>query len=395
MTTSAIEVRIPADIPTTIGEGARNVTLTRLAGALRAQGLGGDALLEALQHENQARCVPPLPEREVWSIAQSVGRYEPGEQRYREPNIRTRYASKQANKQASREWPTLEAPPEAWQERARAFARYAQGQLWQMPRALKYLRDRGLTDDTIRRAGLGWNPKDLRDSGSRWGLSGGSVWLSGGWVIPNESGGVGMYGHFGPRIMWGVNVRRPDGAEPKYMCVRGSKRKVYGLDWIGHHSDLVLVEGEFDALLLAQEVPVIISVIALGGSENRPDIDSLRVLAGFRRWWLALDADEAGRNADAEVCEMTERARTLSMPRQDCNDVTDLWRAGEDLVPWIVSQVGPQDNGDYVRWAEHYMDTVEDEVFESGADTTPPVARVWHALLQRYDRVRQSVWRAD
>ena len=68
----------PSPIPDKITEGVRNDTLFRLAAALRAKGLGKEAIQAALLVENRARCQPPLPEDEVRSIAGSVGRYLPG-----------------------------------------------------------------------------------------------------------------------------------------------------------------------------------------------------------------------------------------------------------------------------------------------------------------------------
>lgn len=56
-------------------DGERNNGLTRLAGIMVARGLDPDELLTALMHENEMRCDPPLPEREVEHIARSVERY--------------------------------------------------------------------------------------------------------------------------------------------------------------------------------------------------------------------------------------------------------------------------------------------------------------------------------
>lgn len=65
----------PVDGP--IIEGARNSTLTSLAGSMRRRGMTEAAILAALKADNEARCVPPLPEPEVRRIARSVARYEP------------------------------------------------------------------------------------------------------------------------------------------------------------------------------------------------------------------------------------------------------------------------------------------------------------------------------
>jgi hypothetical protein len=62
-----------------IPDGTRNATLTRLAGAMRHQGMTSNELHVALAAVNAARVVPPLSDNEVRAIAESVGRYAPGE----------------------------------------------------------------------------------------------------------------------------------------------------------------------------------------------------------------------------------------------------------------------------------------------------------------------------
>lgn len=60
-----------------IPEGQRNAVLTSLAGSMRRRGMTPEAIAAALKVENQNRCYPPLPDREVEEIAKSIGRYEP------------------------------------------------------------------------------------------------------------------------------------------------------------------------------------------------------------------------------------------------------------------------------------------------------------------------------
>ncbi len=62
-----------------IGEGGRNDSLTRIAGALRRQGIQADAIEVTLRSLNEELCDPPLEEEEVTRIAQSVSRYEADE----------------------------------------------------------------------------------------------------------------------------------------------------------------------------------------------------------------------------------------------------------------------------------------------------------------------------
>ena len=60
-----------------VPEGARNATLTSLAGVLRRAGLGEDLLRPVLLVVNEERCEPPLAEDEVRAIAKSIARYPP------------------------------------------------------------------------------------------------------------------------------------------------------------------------------------------------------------------------------------------------------------------------------------------------------------------------------
>jgi len=65
------------DIPQQVPRGQRNDTLTRVAGALRRQGLTADQMFTILSDYNREHMVPPLTPPEVKSIAQSVERYPP------------------------------------------------------------------------------------------------------------------------------------------------------------------------------------------------------------------------------------------------------------------------------------------------------------------------------
>jgi putative DNA primase/helicase len=62
---------------TAISEGARNSTLTSLAGSMRRKGFSEEAILAALRVDNAKHCDPPLPDAEIARIARSVSRYDP------------------------------------------------------------------------------------------------------------------------------------------------------------------------------------------------------------------------------------------------------------------------------------------------------------------------------
>ncbi len=61
----------------TIPESQRNATLASLAGTMRKKGMTEEAILAALVATNRTQCSPPLPDKEVETIARSIARYQP------------------------------------------------------------------------------------------------------------------------------------------------------------------------------------------------------------------------------------------------------------------------------------------------------------------------------
>lgn len=68
------------DIDAFAPEGSRNDFLTKIGGKLRRQGFSPEEIESMLIAANLKRCSPPLTDKEVRRIAQSVGRYQPVEQ---------------------------------------------------------------------------------------------------------------------------------------------------------------------------------------------------------------------------------------------------------------------------------------------------------------------------
>lgn len=71
----SVKVAVHSEGP--VLEGSRNNALTSLAGAMRKQGCDADTIFAGIMHFNIQRCVPPLDEREVRNIANSMLRYDP------------------------------------------------------------------------------------------------------------------------------------------------------------------------------------------------------------------------------------------------------------------------------------------------------------------------------
>lgn len=64
-------------LPHKIREGERNSWMTSVAGSMRRKGFCGDAIYAAISIENNRRCDPPMDDREVRRIANSIERYNP------------------------------------------------------------------------------------------------------------------------------------------------------------------------------------------------------------------------------------------------------------------------------------------------------------------------------
>lgn len=192
--------------------------------------------------------------------------------------------------------PVATHPPcPTWQARGRQLADKAEEALWAGENwALDELRRRGLDDDTIHRAGLGLNPTSWRDDPGRWGLDGKPVWLPRGIVIPWRA----------DRELWRLNIRRPAGdlegkKSPKYIGPRGwgGGNPIYGIGAVGRDRPVVMVEGELDALTVAQVAGHLVDAVATGSTDGGRRVRWISRLAMAPVVLIAFDADQAGDQA--------------------------------------------------------------------------------------------------
>ncbi|MEJ7637920.1 MAG: hypothetical protein WKF75_08055 [Singulisphaera sp.] len=124
--------------------------------------------------------------------------------------------------------------PTAWQPFAREVVESSQAALWSQQGAhtRAYLTaSRGLSEDTIRAARLGFWPRDVKRSGI---FADRPVWIPFGIVIPWIQGDDVL----------AINIRRPDVERPKYAMVRGSRRVLFpGRRAIAPGKPLIVAEG--------------------------------------------------------------------------------------------------------------------------------------------------------
>lgn len=214
----------------------------------------------------------------------------------------------------------LRRPPSAaWQRHVRDLVRLGEARLWSHNgrKALDWLRKRGLQDRTIRQARLGYCPVDCQPI------------LSKGILIPWFQGS---------KIRM-LNVRRLAG-HPKYQSAQGS---VQG-GWYPDASSLlagrpaIIVEGEFDALLVNQECGVFIRAVTLGSAVARPSALDLAALATCDPLLIAYDNDEAGDEAAAYWRQLCP-GRAMRVRPPVGKDITDVHLSGRSLRAWIRSEL--------------------------------------------------------
>ncbi len=226
-----------------------------------------------------------------------------------------------------------ELPPAEWQDIMRAECRRASAYLFsaapQAKQALRWLRERGLSGRTIRGAGLGFNP-DWRRTRLRDSQTGQRVSIAPGILIPCMVDGA----------LWAVHIRTLPGippyqsadgqALPKYLYARGSKAgALYNGDALFEGCDVLIVEGEFDALLAQQELGDRVVVVTSGSATNYLPKRWLDLMKLGRRVYSCFDNDEAGQRAADGIGELLGRQhQRLSLPQ------------GKDITEYVVNYGG-------------------------------------------------------
>ncbi|MCK6581117.1 MAG: toprim domain-containing protein [Anaerolineae bacterium] len=247
-------------------------------------------------------------------------------------------------------------PSSEWQHHLRAAVRETQRLLWSDAgrAALDYLRqERGLTDETIRAAELGYAPDYMKTDFSYQDEDGASrrVSIPPGIVIPWDMNGV----------LWAVRVRSRVGAlakalnmsedhfnygsrrgevVDKYRSARGSRPSgvLYGAENIGEDRGILFFEGEFDALLAGQQLHGRTACVTFGSASNIPAVlpeHTQTQLRGHHPIYVAMDADAAGQNAAARLRHLLPDSLSLPLP-PNCKDITEYAQAGGDIRAWFT-----------------------------------------------------------
>ena len=221
-------------------------------------------------------------------------------------------------------------PSEAWTAQAETLITEARKVLVADPARLGWLRaKRGLTRETAERFRLGWLPRDLYHDRAAWALPPElredgrpkKLFFPAGLLIP------------GPARL---RIRRAEpGTFGKYFVVPGSSNRplVIGADHPPETTGAIVVESELDALLLAQEIPGPVLILATGSTSNGPDAAMVADLTRRPSVLISLDADAAGGKAAGRWFSALPNATPA--PPWGGKDHTDAHLAGHNLSEWF------------------------------------------------------------
>ena len=232
--------------------------------------------------------------------------------------------------------PPQDPPSELWQEQAKGILRWSQGILWDV-HYVKIrewlLNERGLTEETVKQAGLGWIPQDHYADRKSWDLPesfneqgrNSKLWLPVGLVIPCINDGQ----------LLRFRIRRNNPSDDmKYYIVPGSSMTPMALD---NGNVFILVESELDAILLHQKTGDLVTAIALGSSDTKPDKVLCEKLKRADKILVSLDSDEAG--AKSSTFWMANFPQAARWPIIKGKDPTEAYLNGLNLRKWVCAGI--------------------------------------------------------
>ncbi len=254
----------------------------------------------------------------------------------------------QRKQPAKREVKDTAPPDDHWQANARQLVERAQSILWSKngEKAMKYLtEERGLEKAYIEAAQLGYIPGGPTD----WRTD-----LLPGWKYDrmNKKREIERWDvavpcgitipHFGCGEIWGIRVRRSKVVyddltykklNAKYQAVPGGKKMLYWTEHIAPGKPILLVEGEFDALITYQCAPELVSPLALvSASYKYIEPQWFRYLLSAPVIFVRMDEDAAGRAAVDHLKTLSNRVVDVQVPGG--KDVNALYNEGGMVAVW-------------------------------------------------------------
>lgn len=249
------------------------------------------------------------------------------------------------------------APSMTWQAKARAFCEACERALWTPAgaKALAYLYQRGLHEETLRAARVGYHAVERHETREAWGLEPepekNEQWLPQGIVFPWWSGSE----------LWRVVVRRVGDHVPKakkYISLSGSANTLYRVETLRPNAPAMIVKGVLDALAIAQEVGDLLAVVAAGSTTGGRLERWIGRLALASIVLVSFDADDAGGEAAAWWLKALGTRAKRWRPYWD--DPSAMLQEGADVRAWVEIGLGVTLTSSAMSWREIVANWPED-----------------------------------
>jgi hypothetical protein len=229
-------------------------------------------------------------------------------------------------------------PNETWQAQAQRLIAYAEKELEKNNGIKRWLTDRGINAQTIRESRLGWNPKSLSYQRSDWDLPEKqnpdgkeiNLWIPVGLIIP----------YIRDNNIKRIRIRRTNSTN-RYYTVSGSSAEMMIL---GNNRDhVVIVESELDALLIHQDAGDVVTTIALGSAQARPDTPSTNILTQAKLILIALDTGTEEKKEKAGYREWLwwkkHFKQSKRWPTVKGKDPGEAYRNGVSIRDWVMAGI--------------------------------------------------------
>lgn len=231
----------------------------------------------------------------------------------------------QENKFIPRE---IKPPGHIWRASAVSFIQYTAKQLLDNPEQLEYLNSRGISKDTAIKFSLGYNPEASYRDAARWGQEEGKIYMPIGIVIPIIRN----------NIPYGITIRKDEGG---YHHIKGSVTTpmVFG----NNIEYIIIVESYLDAIMLSQEAGELITAIAIGGAQTKPDTGIMLLLNNAAQIQVALDCSTEEKKETAGPTawlwwkkNFPQAIRRLAVEGKDPGDD---FKKGVSIKAWVVAEL--------------------------------------------------------
>ena len=231
-----------------------------------------------------------------------------------------------------------EMPNQDWMDRATKCVEQFHNSIWGT-KGHKYYNDRGITDETISALRLGY----CTSKGEYFGH-----WFYTSLIIPIFLDGQVI----AIKARLGRQGKEERGKPEKYVMVTGGFNHgyIYNIDMLGKGGQCIVTEGEFDAIVLWQELEHYIPVITTGSSTMSPDKRFTNRLLPIEKFFICADNDKEGESCRNKWKSFVgDRAIDVYLP-SEYKDVNECHLEGNSLQDWASRFLDEQSDNLPLKW---------------------------------------------